>query len=60
MPAALQKLEEERRQHLRGREALERRSILRGLILFAILVLIISLLHAGTDRSFPAGWWRRW
>ena len=41
------------------REAQERRSLLRGLILLAVLVLLVSLLRAG-DRAFPAGWLHRW
>jgi len=39
---------------------LERRSALRGLVLMALLALVVSLIRAGTDRAFYAGWWRQW
>ncbi len=44
----------------RVREALERRSTQRGLLVIALLVLAICLFRAGLDRAFPAGWLRRW
>ena len=56
LPQALQRAQAEHKASLRERETLERRSILRGLILFAVLVLLISLLRAGWSRAFPAGW----
>ena len=52
--------EKERANEQRGREVLERHSVLRGLILLAILLLLVSLVHAGAGRGFPAGWWQRW
>ena len=42
------------------REAAERRSVLRGLVLLAVLVLLLSLWRAGADRAFFTGWWRQW
>lgn len=51
---------QEQESYLRTREAEGRRSMLRGLIVLAVLVLLISLFHAGADRAFPAGWLRRW
>lgn len=38
----------------------ERRQQLRGLMLLAFVVLVFSILRAGVDRVFPAGWWRLW
>lgn len=45
---------------LRAREAVERQSVLRGLILAAVVVLVVALFCAGAERVFPAGWLRRW
>ena len=42
----------------REREKTERRSVTRGLILMAIVVLVGSILRAGLDRAFVHGWWR--
>ena len=57
---AVVKAQKERAEFLREREGLEHRSLLRGLILLALLVLAISLFRAGADRLFYAGWWRQW
>jgi hypothetical protein len=40
------------------REKTERRSVVRGLILLAVLVVFGSIVHAGLDRTFVQGWWR--
>lgn len=45
---------------LRARLRLEQRSLLRGLILLAVVILIVSLARAGLDRLFVPGWWREW
>jgi len=58
--AALRKAEAERADYLKGREGLERRSVFRGLILLALLVLAFSLVRAGAGRAFFSGWWRQW
>ncbi len=58
-PTALQR-DAEHAGYLRDRRRLEHRSVLRGLILLALAALILSLLRAGSDRAFPAGWWRQW
>ena len=42
----------------REREAVERRSMVRALILMAIVALVGSIVHAGLDRVFVQGWWR--
>lgn len=55
-----QRRESERIAALQGRVRLERRSLLRGLILIAVLILIASLARAGLDRLFVPGWWREW
>lgn len=63
-PASPERLPAQRREHdkrsvsARIREAAERRSMLRGLLILAALVLLVSLLRAGTGRAFPAGLWR--
>lgn len=44
----------------REREVLERGSVLRGLILLAILVVLFAVVHGEASRVFPAGWWRQW
>lgn len=58
--AAMDKARRERKTYLEQREGKERRSVLRGLILLAVLVLVFSLVRAGTERVFYAGWWRQW
>ena len=45
---------------LKKRENHERRSMFRGLILLAILVLLFAVVRAGMGRAFPSGWWHRW
>jgi hypothetical protein len=40
------------------REKIERRSVVRGLMLMAVVVLVGSIAHAGLDRVFLHGWWR--
>jgi hypothetical protein len=40
------------------REQVERRSMVRGLILIALLVLVGSIARAGLERVFVHGWWR--
>lgn len=56
----LRKAQAERREYLEERESLERNSVLRGLTLLALLALVISLVRAGVDRAFYAGWWKQW
>ena len=58
LPAALKRAELERHDRRQDRERIERRSMLRGLLLLALVVLLVSLLRAGMGRAFPAGWWR--
>jgi hypothetical protein len=41
-----------------GRERIERRSTVRGLILLAVVVAVGSIARAGLDRVFVQGWWR--
>jgi hypothetical protein len=38
------------------REKIERRSMVRGLILLAVLVMVGSVARAGLDRVFVPGW----
>ena len=52
--------ERDRLDRLKVRVRLEQRSLLRGLILLAVLILIASLARAGLGRLFVPGWWRQW
>jgi hypothetical protein len=36
----------------------ERRSVIRGLLLIALLILAVSIARAGFGRVFPPNWWR--
>ena len=54
------KAQSEQAAYLRNREELERRSVLRGLVLLALIALAVSLIRAGGGRAFYAGWWRQW
>jgi hypothetical protein len=40
------------------REKTERRSVVRGLIVLAMVLLVGSMVRAGLDRVFVHGWWR--
>lgn len=40
------------------REKTERRSVVRGLLLLAVVLLVGSIVRAGLDRVFVHGWWR--
>jgi hypothetical protein len=55
---ALEQKREEFEAYRREREAVERRSVVRALILIAIVVLVGSIVHVGLDRVFVHGWWR--
>ncbi|MBE7159586.1 MAG: hypothetical protein INR62_14345 [Rhodospirillales bacterium] len=58
-PAAIE-AQERKKQYFHDREQLERYSVLKGLLLLAIIVFFISLLRAGWDRAFFHGWWKQW
>lgn len=61
LPAATPALERDRQESARyrkQREVVERRSVVRGLIVLAILLLVASMARAGLDRVFVHGWWR--
>ncbi|HEY4357349.1 MAG TPA: hypothetical protein VGN16_16480 [Acidobacteriaceae bacterium] len=55
---ALERAEQERDAYIRERQQVERRSVLRGLVLIAVVVLLASIARAGLGRVFPNGWWR--
>ncbi|HTV08653.1 MAG TPA: hypothetical protein VMD97_06390 [Candidatus Aquilonibacter sp.] len=55
-----QRREDARVKALRERVRLEQSSLLRGLILLAVVILLVSLARAGWDRLFVPGWWREW
>lgn len=52
--------EGERLGRLNARVRLEERSLLRGLILLALVILLASLLRAGFGRLFVPRWWTQW
>jgi hypothetical protein len=54
----LKKKREEFRMYRAAREKIERRSMVRGLIVLAVLVMVGSIVRAGLDRAFVRGWWR--
>jgi hypothetical protein len=49
---------EEQQRYRAERERMERRSVVRGLILLAMLALVGSMIHAGWGRVFVPGWWK--
>ena len=56
---------EQRRESVRlltlsERMGVEQRSLLRGLILLAVVILIASLVRAGFGRLFVPRWWTQW
>lgn len=53
----LKRAEQERSEYISGRERVEQRSVLRGLIVLASLVLLFSICRAGLDRVFIGRWW---
>lgn len=55
-----QRREAVREEVLRERTQREQQSLLRGLILIAVVILIASLMRAGFGRLFVPGWWRQW
>jgi hypothetical protein len=61
LPAVTRDVERKRAEfeaYRKGREKIERRSIVRALILIAIVVLAGSILRAGMDNVFVQSWWR--
>ncbi|HXS11701.1 MAG TPA: hypothetical protein VN734_03295 [Acidobacteriaceae bacterium] len=55
-----QRRESARLDTLKTRVRWEQLSLLRGLILLAVVILIASLVRAGFGRLFVPGWWRQW
>ena len=60
LPKGILEREKEREAGILVREASERRSSLRGLVLLAVLAFALSCIYAGLNRAFAAGWWQRW
>ncbi|HEX5285190.1 MAG TPA: hypothetical protein VFW30_13795 [Bryocella sp.] len=52
--------ERARKKTLSARLGREQQSLLRGLILLAVVILILSLVRAEFGRLFVPGWWRQW
>jgi hypothetical protein len=44
----------------RDREHMERRRQLRGLLILALIVIVLSIARAGLGRVFPPTWWHLW
>ena len=57
---ALTRAREEQAQYVREREKVEQRSLLRALVLLAVVALVLSIARAGLERVFVHGWWRQW
>ena len=55
-----QRREGARLRTLSKRVGVEQRSLLRGLILLAVVILIASLVRAGFGRLFVPRWWTQW
>ena len=55
---ALQRQREDYEIYRLDRERVERRSMVRGLILLALLVLAASIARAGIHRVFVPHWWQ--
>jgi hypothetical protein len=55
-----QRRERARLETLKVRVGMEQRSMLRGLILLAVVILIASLARAGFGRLFVPNWWTQW
>jgi hypothetical protein len=55
-----QRRESTRIDRLKARVRLEQRSLLRGLVLLAVVILIASLMRAGFGRLFAPRWWTQW
>ena len=49
-----------RREAVAGRERKESGRIARGLLWLGVVVVLLSILHAGFGRAFVPGWWRQW
>ena len=56
--AELAHAEAEHKAYVAGRERLEQRSVVRGLVVLALVVLLASMLRAGFERVFVHSWWR--
>ena len=55
---AIERDEAARGTNLKLREQIERRSIVRGLLLLGLVVLLASMVRAGFGRVFVGTWWR--
>ncbi len=57
---ALQRARDVQAEYRGEREVVERRGMVRGLLLLAMVVLLLSIGRAGLERVFVSGWWRHW
>jgi hypothetical protein len=54
----LERAYEEHAERVARGERLERRSVVRGLLVLALIILAVSITRAGLGRVFPPNWWR--
>jgi hypothetical protein len=54
---AFQRAAEKRSKFLLAREGIEHRSMVRGLLILAVIVLLASMVRAGFGNVFTPGWW---
>jgi hypothetical protein len=54
----LKRARAEHEEYRAQREQRLKRSLMRGLILLAVVVLVVSMARAGLERAFMPGWWR--
>jgi hypothetical protein len=57
---AMQRALDEDKAYRQDREAQQLRSLMRGLIVLALVVMLASMARAGLARVFVPGWWRQW
>jgi hypothetical protein len=58
--ASIQQRRADHKKYLGEREVVERSSVLRGLLLLALVVLFLAFWRAGRARAFYHGWWWQW
>jgi hypothetical protein len=55
---ALERAREESEVYVAERKREQLRSLIRGLLVMAMVVLVLSMARAGLGRAFPPNWWR--
>jgi hypothetical protein len=57
---AVQRVRDEEKAYRRVREVQQQRSLVRGLVVLARVVMLASMARAGLARVFVPGWWQQW